>query len=52
MINIWIFISDNNISSIFYVRNSLNESPTLNIKFIIELGKKLREKYAFYTLDH
>ena len=45
------FLFDNNISSIFYVRNSSIETQTLNIKLIIELGKKLREKNAFYTLE-
>ena len=46
------FIFDNNISSIFYVRNSSNETQTSNDKLIIELGKMLRQKYAFFTLDY
>ncbi len=45
------YIFNNNKSSIFYVRNSKNEKETINDKIIIELGKELREKYAFFTLD-
>ena len=45
------YIFNNNKSSIFYVRNSKNEKETINDKIIKELGKELREKYAFFTLD-
>ena len=46
------FIFDNNISSIFYVRNSSNETQTSNDKLIIKIKKNIKKKYNFFNIDY